>query len=101
LNANNNFNKVNQQIKPQSTKEKCETIMDMLKGHPNISHFFNPLDPMHPKFLELSREFINFNHIEVKFKKNEYNDTISLGNDIRKMWNCGFKLFENEPERLQ
>ena len=58
-----------------------------------------PLDPSHPKFDELKKDFINLNSIQIKFKQGMYQSTFALGLDIRKMWTNAFKLFADDPDK--
>lgn len=61
---------VNQGEAIKKTKEQCEKVFNMLKGHPSIMLFVEPPDLTNPLFLQLSAEmdFMNLNNIEVKFK---------------------------------
>ena len=57
------------------------------------------LDPNHPKFAELSKDFINLNSIQLNFRQGKYQSTFQLGLDIRKMWTNAFKLFSDDPAK--
>jgi hypothetical protein len=50
--------------------------------------------------MELQGEFINLHKIELNFRSNKYATTFQLGLDVRKMWNLGYKLFQDDPEKI-
>ena len=58
-----------------------------------------PLDPGHPRFNELAKEFTNLNSIMINFRQGKYPTTFQLGIDIEKMWSIFFKLYSEEPEK--
>lgn len=60
-----------------------------------------PLDPSHPKFSEVSRDFINLHMIELNFRSGKYQSTFHLGLDVRKMWSLAYKLYSDDPEKYQ
>ena len=72
----------------------------MLKCHPAISLFLQPLDPAHPRYHELKDNFINLNKIELNMLNNKYSSTFHLGLDFRKMWKNSMKLYIDDPEKI-
>jgi hypothetical protein len=58
-----------------------------------------PLDPKHPRFDEIIKDFINLHMIEINFRSGKYPSTFNLGYDIRKMWSTAFKLYSGDPEK--
>ena len=53
-------------------KSRCEQVFTLLRCHPSVALFLEPLDPNHPKFLEVSKDFINLNMIELNFRAGKY-----------------------------
>lgn len=86
---------------PKDVRQKCEQIFQLLNCHGSISLFLEPLDPNHPRFNELQNEFINFHRIQLNFRNNKYQNTFQLGIDFRNMWKLGYKLFADDPEKIQ
>lgn len=83
VNSNMDYNEVSgsnraikksssQQVNPKEIKQRCEQIFSLLKGHPSVYLFLEPLDPNHPKFNEISKDFINLQMIELNFKQGYY-----------------------------
>jgi hypothetical protein len=70
-----------------------------LRGSGSVNLFLEPLDPNHPRFQEVSKDFINLNNIELNFRSGKYQSTFQLGNDFRKMWINAYKLYSDDPEK--
>ena len=70
-----------------------------MRGLPSVQLFLEPLDPSHPRFAEVSKDFINLHMIELNFRSGKYQSTFQLGNDFRKMWINAFKLYADDPEK--
>jgi hypothetical protein len=83
----------------KDSKMGMEEIFQLLRGHQSIQLFLEPLNPNHPKFNDVRGDFINLTNIELNFRSNKYQSPLQLANDFRKMWNIGFKLYANEPEK--
>jgi hypothetical protein len=62
-------------MNPKDVKQKCEGVFQLLRCHPSVSLFLEPLDPTHPRFNELQGEFINLHKIELNFRSGKYNTT--------------------------
>ena len=92
---------ISTQLSPKDVRQKCEQVFQLLRCHPSVQLFLEPLDPTHPKFNELQGEFINIHKIELNFRSGKYQSTFQLGNDVRKMWLLAYKLFQDEPEKIQ
>lgn len=50
-------------------------MFQLLKCHASVGLFLQTLDPNHPKFNELVKDFINLNSIELNFKQGKYQST--------------------------
>eukprot|EP00347_Sterkiella_histriomuscorum_P022025 403331949 len=85
---------------PKEVKQRCETLFQTLKCHPSISLFLSPLEISHPRFAEIQPDFINLHKIELNFQQGKYNSTFNLGNDFRKMWQVGLKLYAEDPIKI-
>lgn len=84
---------------PKDIRQKCEHVFQLLRCHPSIHLFVQPLDPSHPKFNEVSRDYINLHMIELNFRSGKYQSTFQLGLDIRKMWTLAYKLYSDDPDK--
>ena len=89
------------QMSPKDVRQKCEQVFQLLRCHPSVQLFLETLDPAHPKFNELQGEFINIHKIELCFRSGKYQSTFQLASDVRKMWLLAYKLFQDEPEKIQ
>jgi hypothetical protein len=96
---NARHSKKNAPANPKDTKQRCEQMFQLLSCHPSVDLFMQTLDPNHPKFAELSKDFINLNSIQLNFRQGKYQSTFQLGLDIRKMWTNAFKLFSDDPAK--
>lgn len=89
------------QVNPKDIRQRCEHVFQLLRCHPSIHLFVEPLDPNHPKFNEVVKDFINLHMIELNFRSGKYTSTFHLGLDIRKMWATAYKLYIDDPEKYQ
>lgn len=85
------------QNQSKDIRQRCEQIFQLLKCHENIELFLKSLDPNHPKFKELMKDFINLNSIELNFKQGKYQSTFQLGVDFRKMFTNAFRQYAEDP----
>lgn len=60
------------QPNPKDIRQRCEHVFQLLRCHPSIHLFVEPLDPNHPRFNEVSRDFINLHMIELNFRSGKY-----------------------------
>lgn len=77
---------------PRETKQKCEQIFNLLFSHQGASLFVETLNLNHPKFNELSKDYVNLNKIQLKFRQGQYKNTFEMCSEIRKMGLIVYKM---------
>lgn len=82
----------------KETRSNCDKIFKLLTCHPSGYLFIQPLDPSHPKFSVVSKDYINLNMIELNFRQNKYQNTFNLEQDFRKMLHISFQMYQDQPE---